>query len=125
MSTELQKHKDQAPATRQPAYRRPYYTVNGNKETYTVEVFMPGVAKGDYNISLQHDELLVEGRKVLPLPSAAKWVHREITPESYKLRLQLNVDVDPEGISAKSEDGILHITLPVAKAARPRTIKID
>ncbi|MGC9452710.1 MAG: Hsp20/alpha crystallin family protein [Oceanipulchritudo sp.] len=125
MSTELQKQETQAPATREASYRRPYYRVRGNKETYTVEVYMPGVAKGDYNVSLKRDELLVEGRKVLPLPSEAKWIHREITPESYKLRLQLNLDVDPEGISAKSEDGVLTITLPVAKESRPRTIKIS
>jgi HSP20 family protein len=125
MSTELQKHETQAPAKGESTYRRPYYTVQGNKETYSVEVYMPGVAKDDYNVSLKRDELLVEGHKVLPIPSDAKWVHREITPESYQLRLQLNVDVDPEGITAKSEDGILLITLPVAKESRPRTIKIN
>jgi len=124
MSTELQKKKSETPATR-TVYRRPYYTVNGNKEHYTVEVFMPGVARDDYNVSLQHDELLVEGRKVLPIESEAKWVHREITTEAYQLRLQLNVEVDAEAISAKSEDGILVITLPVAKKARPRSITID
>jgi HSP20 family protein len=125
MSTELKKHETQAPATTTTAYRRPYYVVNGNKEAYVVRVFMPGVAKGDYNISLHRDELLVEGKKIIPLPTEAQWLHREITPESYKLRLQLNVDVEESGIKAKSEDGILHITLPVAKEARPRTIKIS
>ena len=124
MSTELEKARTETPAVREN-YRRPYYSVTGNKETYTVDVYMPGVAKDDYNISLQRDELVVEGKKVLTLPAKAKWVHREITPESYKLRLQLNVDVDADNIAAKSEDGILRITLPVAKEARPRTIKID
>ena len=125
MSTELKKQEAQVPATNSTAYRRPYYTVDGNKEAYTVEVFMPGVAKGDYKVELHHDELVVEGRKVAPLPTGAKWLHREITPESYKLRLQLNVDVDAEKIKAKSDDGILVINLPVAKEARPRTIKIS
>lgn len=124
MNTELKKQETETPALKS-AFRRPYYTVSGNKEHYTVEVFMPGVAKDDYNVSLQHDELLVEGRKVLPIESEAKWVHREITTEAYKLRLQLNVEVDGENISAKSEDGVLVITLPVAKKARPRNIKID
>jgi len=123
MSTELKRQEQQAPAER-IAWRRPYYVVDGNKEAYTVEVYMPGVAKGDYSVSLQRDELLVEGRKVLPLPPGTKWLHREITPEGYQLRLQLNVDVDPEGVSAKSENGILVISLPVAKQARPRTIQI-
>jgi HSP20 family protein len=125
MSTELKKHETQTPATRTPAYRRPYYTVNGDKESYRVRVFMPGVAKNDYNISLHRGELVVEGKKVNPLPTDAQWLHREITPESYKLRLQLNVDVEESGIKARSEDGILEITLPVAKEARPRTIKIS
>lgn len=124
MSTELQKQEQTTPAT-QSAYRRPRYTVDGNKDAYTVSVVMPGVAKDDYSVSLQGKELLVEGRKALPLPSEAKWLHREIPAESYKLRLQLNVDIDPDGISARSEEGVLRIHLPVARESRPRLIKID
>lgn len=125
MSTELQKQEQNAPARTNANYRRPYYQVDGGKNAYTVEVYMPGVSKDDYNVSLHRNELVVEGRKVIPLPTEAKWLHREIAPESYKLRLQLNVDVDPEAIKAKSENGILTITLPVAKEARPRLIKIS
>lgn len=125
MNTELKKHETQSPATTTAEYRRPYYTVSGDKEAYTVRVFMPGVAKDDYSISLHRGELQVEGKKVNPIPTEAQWLHREITPESYKLRLQLNVDVDESKIKAKSEDGILVITLPVAAKARPRTIKIS
>lgn len=124
MNTELKKQEEQVPALSEAAYRRPYYTVDGDKEAYTVRVFMPGVAKTDYNVSLHRDELVVEGRKVMPLPTEAKWLHREITGEAYKLRLRLNVDVDAEAIKAHSEDGVLTVTLPVAKEARPRTIKI-
>lgn len=125
MSTELKKQETQVPAQAGTNYRRPYYLVDGGKDAYTVEVYMPGVSKDDYNVSLQRNELVVEGRKVIPLPTGAKWLHREITPEGYKLRLQLNVDVDPDAIKAKSENGILTISLPVAKEARPRLIKIS
>lgn len=125
MNTELKKQETQVPAQTGTNYRRPYYIVDGGKDAYTVEVYMPGVSKDDYNVSLQRNELVVEGRKVIPLPTGAKWLHREITPEGYKLRLQLNVDVDPDAIKAKSENGILTISLPVAKEARPRLIKIN
>ncbi|MEX0330627.1 MAG: Hsp20/alpha crystallin family protein [Puniceicoccaceae bacterium] len=124
MTTEMAK-KEKTEARTPAMRRRPDYRVLGGKESYTVEVFMPGVAKGDYNVSLHDHELLIEGRKVLPIPSDAKWVHREITVEPYKLRLQLNVDVDAEGITARSEDGILRVTLPVAAEARPRKITIQ
>jgi len=123
MNTELKKHED-APRAEQ-AYRRPHYTVEGDKESYTVRVHMPGVAKNDYTVSLHRGELLVEGRKSLPLPTEARYLHREITPESYKLRLQLNVEIEESRIKAKSEQGILEIALPVAKEARPRLIKIS
>ena len=86
---------------------------------------MPGVAKGDYKVTMQHEEMVIEGHKSLPVPTGVRWLHREITPESYKLSLRLNVEVDADGIKAKSEDGVLQITLPVAKAARPRQIKIS
>ncbi|MEX0327035.1 MAG: Hsp20/alpha crystallin family protein [Puniceicoccaceae bacterium] len=126
MTTEISK-KEKNEVRTPDMSRRPYYRVLGGngKESYTVEVFMPGVAKGDYNVSLHDQELLIEGRKVLPIPSDAKWVHREITIEPYKLRLQLNVDVDAEGITARSEDGILRVLLPVAAEARPRKITIQ
>ena len=123
MSTELQK-QPQGTLASAPTYRRPYYRVSGDKAAYSVEVFMPGVTKEDYAISLQGDELLVEGRKVLPATPGAKWLHREISQEAYKLRLQLNVKVDPASISAKSNEGILTIKLLVAAEALPRQIKI-
>lgn len=125
MSTELKKHEEHAPQATTTAYRRPYYAVNGNKEAYTVDVYMPGVAKSDYKVSLQRGELLVEGHKAVPLPTGARWLHREINTDSYKLRLQLNVDVDESEISAKGDEGILRIHLPVAKEARPRMIRIS
>ncbi|MFO7726377.1 MAG: Hsp20/alpha crystallin family protein [Oceanipulchritudo sp.] len=125
MSTELKKQEEQVPTRTNATYRRPYYTVDGDKEAYRVSVFMPGVAKDDYSLSVHRDELLVEGRKQLGAPEGGRYLHREITPESYKLRLQLNVSVDPDGIKAVSEDGVLTITLPVAKEARPKTIKIS
>lgn len=123
MSTELKKQEG-TPLAEQ-AYRRPYYTVAGDKESYTVRVFMPGVAKDDYTVSLHRGELLVEGRKSLPLPTEARYLHRELASGSYKLRLQLNVEIEESAIKAKSEEGVLEITLPVAKEARPRLIKIS
>jgi HSP20 family molecular chaperone IbpA len=124
MTTDIQKKAPESTATNDVS-RRPYYRVMSDKETFTVEVFMPGVAKDDYQVSLHDHELLVEGRKVLPIPAGAKWLHREIATEPYKLRLQLNVDVDADGVKAKGEDGILRVVLPLAAEARPRRIEIE
>ena len=124
MTTEIQTKAIQPPAANDVS-RRPYYRVISDNEAHTVEVFLPGVAKDDYQVSLDNDQLLVEGKKVLPIPAGAKWLHREIATEPYKLRLQLNVDVDANGVKAKGEDGILRVVLPVAAETRPRRINIQ
>ncbi len=124
MNTEVA-NKENTELKERTTARRPYYTVSGDKKEYNVEVFMPGVAKDAYDVTLNHDELVIEGRKSVLVPEKAHVLHQEIPPEDYKLRLQLNVSVDEEKISAKSEDGILRITLPVAREAQPKRIKIE
>ena len=125
MSTELQTREEATAMTPQRGTRRPTYLVDGNKESYEIRVFMPGVSKDHYEVSLHRNELCVEGKKDSSIEPGSHWLHRETRPEDYKLRLQLNVDVDAEGIQARSEDGILIIKLPVAKEARPRQIAIQ
>jgi HSP20 family protein len=124
MSTELQTREEPTAVTPQRGYRRPHYMVDGNKEAYEIRVLMPGVSKDHYNVSLHRDELCVEGHKDTSIEAGAHWLHRETRPEDYRLRLQLNVDVDANAIQARSEDGILVVKLPVAKEARPRQIAI-
>jgi HSP20 family protein len=125
MSTELQRQEEGQLMAKERNYRRPYYLVNGGKENYEIRVFMPGVSKDRYKVSLHRNELYVEGHKDTAIEPAARWLHRETDTSDYKLHLQLNVDVDADGIVAKSEDGILTITLPVAQEARPRQIAIS
>lgn len=124
MSTALEKQQNR-PQAEADRVRRPRYRVRGDKNEYSVDVFMPGVSKNDYEVTVQGDELLIEGRRSLEVPESAVWIHRELAAERYQLRLQLNVEVDTDGISARSEEGILSVTLPVAREARPRRIEIS
>ncbi|MEX0321300.1 MAG: Hsp20/alpha crystallin family protein [Puniceicoccaceae bacterium] len=104
---------------------RPRYNVSEDKDAYTIDVTMPGVGKEDTVISLQDNELLIEGKRTAALPVDARWLHREISEADYHLRLQLNIDIDADGITANAEDGILKIHLPIAEAAKPRSIRIS
>lgn len=124
MSTTLTKQESNQ-AQQQARVRRPRYTVRGDRSEYAVDVEMPGVAKDAYEVTVHGDELLIEGRRSLPASESTVWLHRELDAEIYKLRLQLNVEVDTDHIAAKSADGILSVTLPVAKEARPRQIPIN
>ncbi len=104
---------------------RPFYNVEERANDYEVRVYMPGVSKQGTQISLENDELTVAGTRVDKLPEGWRTVSRETRDENYLLRLRLNVEIDGERIAAKTEDGVLRLSLPKAEAAKPRRIAIE
>ena len=124
MSTELSKQEAPLSTVRRQEYVRPHYEIADLEHTYVVSVHLPGVEKDKSTVTLDRDTLVVEAERQQHWNEGWKTVHREIPRADYRLRLQLNVHIDEGKISAKSSDGILRITLPVAEEARPRSIKI-
>jgi len=105
--------------------RTPRYRVRPNPEAYEVEVTMPGIDAKRAEIVIENGELVVTGRRGTAAGEDWKTVYREIPDADYKLRLQLNVDVDEAAISAASREGVLTITLPITEAAKPRTVSVE
>lgn len=104
---------------------KPSYRVEDIGEAYVVHIAMPGVSKNGVDVVHEHDNLIITGtRTVLPPPNW-KMISRESRGEGYRLRLQLNVEVVPDRITAKTEDGILTLTLPKEEAVKPRSIRIE
>lgn len=124
MSTELSKQEAPLSNMRRQEYVRPHYEIVDREHSYEVVVHLPGVEKGKSTVTLERETLLVEAERIPHWDDNWKAIHREIPRADYRLRLQLNVHIDEARISARSTDGILHITLPVAEEARPKTIKI-
>ena len=62
---------------------------------------------------------------VLAWREGMKALHRELSPLNYLLRLRLNTPVDEDKMTAKLEDGVLSITLPLKEAAKPRQITVN
>ena len=124
MSTELSKHEAPLSKLRKHEYVRPYYEITDLEHAYEVSVHLPGVDKDRSTVTLEKDTLIVEAERSPHWKEGWKPIHREIPKADYRLRLQLNIIVDESKISAKSQDGILKIHLPVAEEAKPRTIKI-
>jgi HSP20 family protein len=126
MKTELAQQKNQAPANAVRAeYVRPYYEVYPSDHAYDIHVHLPGVLKNDASITLENDQLTIEGSKGPLAPESWIPVMREIPTVNYRLVLDLNVDVDGDKIAATAENGILKVHLPVAEAARPRRIEVS
>jgi len=88
-----------------------------------MEVEIAGMKKADIEIELSGDTLTIKGeRKARP---DQDHLRRERSYGSFLRSFTLGVPVEPAAIKARYEQGILQITLPKAKEAGPRQVKID
>lgn len=104
--------------------RKPLYNVKGSPEAYEVRIELPGVPKSSVKLDLEDNILTVRGERSATVPEGLKTLHRELSPLSYLLRLRLNTPVDEEQMTAKLEDGVLTLRLPIKEAAKPRQIPV-
>lgn len=105
------------------ARRTPYPMVNiaENDQGYTVDVCIPGVAPEDIDLTITARNLIIKGERKSP---EGRYFRQERGAGSFQRALSLNVPVDRDKVSAKSENGILRVTLPKAEAVTPRKISI-
>lgn len=113
-----------AVTTDYPVYR-PQYTVRQAEGAYEVGVVLPGVKREDVNVRLEEGVLRVEGVRRETTPEGWRVLRREIGGAKFALELRVTVPVDATRISAKLEDGILSLRLPVREEAKAREIAIE
>lgn len=115
-----------APATSgvTESLRKPLYNVNGNAEAFEIRAELPGVPKSNVKLDLEENILTVRGERSTTVPEGMKALHRELSPLSYLLRLRLNAPVSEDQMTAKLEDGVLTLRLPLKEVAKPRQIPV-
>jgi len=98
---------------------KPRYLVDAGKDLYEVRVALPGVRKDSVNVNLEKDVLTIRAARKPIGGDGWKALHRELGNASYALRLKLNAPVDESAMTAKLEDGVLILTMPVKETAKP------
>ncbi len=106
-------------------YLRPRYAIEASPEAYTLQVYLPGVAKDEVELLIERSVLSVQTRRSAFVGTGWRARHRELPTLDYRLRLDLNVPVNEAAVQASTENGVLKVTLPVADAARPRQIAVQ
>ncbi|HRX44020.1 MAG TPA: Hsp20/alpha crystallin family protein [Candidatus Dojkabacteria bacterium] len=90
-----------------------------------VKMAMPGVKKEDIKISVTGDTLSIEGEsKEEKEEKEKKYFLKTFQSCSYSQSFNLPSLVNPDGVEAKFEDGVLTITLPKAKESESKQISI-
>jgi HSP20 family protein len=87
-------------------------------------VELPGVNKEDLNIQAKENTLRIAGRKSIDFPDDVSLHRRERLVGLFDRTLVLPMQVDPDGIKAEYNDGLLALFIPRAERDKPRTIQI-
>jgi len=86
---------------------------------------LPGVDPDDIEISVVGDTLTVSGCRDPQDPEENESYHRrERSCGTFSRSFQLNFQVDPEGVEASFENGVLTIGLPRTDADKPKKIEV-
>jgi len=128
MSTEeltCAKKKSANASARPQQFVRPRYSIVSEEDKHVLKASVPGATKEGVSITRDGEILLISANRVPHFDEKWKAVGQEIQNADYRLKLKLNVAVNDEAISAKLENGVLEVALPVAEAAKPRQIAID
>lgn len=103
----------------------PAVNVKEDKDSFEVEVAVPGLDKEDFKIELENDILTISSEKEATKESGEKnYMRREFQYSSFKRTFSLPENaVNGDKVEANYTDGVLHILLPKKEEVKPKPAK--
>lgn len=91
-----------------------------------VQAELPGVKPEDLEILVEGNTLTLSGERKTDGfgDGKASYHRRERAAGRFRKALTLPVEINPEGVQAKCEHGVLRLVLPKAEHAKPRKIQV-
>src|SRR5687767_4789191 len=92
---------------------------------FVLKADLPGLAEGDVAIEVRDNALTISGeRKAEHEKRERGWYRVERSFGSFSRSLSLPEGVDPDGIAATFDRGVLSVTIPKPEQRKPRKIQI-
>ncbi len=111
---------------RQDVFAFPPVNIVEKNDHYHLQVSAPGFEKGDFNIKLEGETLTISAQKKEETKSETdKVVRSEFSSKAFKRSFTLDEKIDAANISAKYENGILHVGLPKKEEVKAVTKEIS
>ena len=112
------------------AIATPKVDVKEEKDSYLLEMDLPGKTDNDINIELDRNVLTIssqtksEKEEKTEAKTAGKYLIKERSYSKFSRSFTLPEDVDSENLSAKVTNGVLTVTMPRKAIATPKRIAI-
>lgn len=104
---------------------RPRYRVIRGVHGAEVRVAVPGAAKNSVHVSVEEGVLTVRADRKDKVGGEWRPMQTELDRAGFLLKLELNSDFEAGAIKARVENGVLHLNVPFAEAAKARTISVS
>jgi len=85
---------------------------------------LPGVDPASIDLEVDQNVLTVKAERHRELPEGSEVICSERSEGTVTRQVYLGDTLDIEHISARYDDGVLSVTIPVAEEARPRKVEI-
>ena len=105
-------------------YVVPTATFTERPEDYELKVLVPGVAKEEAELKIEHRTLTLKTHAKYQNPAGFKQVAAEFERTNYAMSVDLPEMADPAALSAKLENGVLTIIVKKRVEKQAKTITI-
>jgi HSP20 family protein len=101
----------------------PAVNIYETKEAYVIEAEMPGVRKEDLAVTVEGNEVVIEGRRQADTGRAGL-LYRESQDADFRRSFELHPEIDTTKIGARMNQGVLTLTLPKVELVKPRRVTV-
>lgn len=96
------------------------------KDAYHVRADLPGITPEDIEISATADTFTISGEmKAQTDVTNEGWLRQERRSGKFTRSFTLPMQIDPNKVEARFNNGVLELVIPKAENVKPRTIKIN
>jgi HSP20 family protein len=102
----------------------PALNVVEESDKITVYAELPGFNPDDIEIAVEGNTLSLQGERKSEDMGGMTYHRRERTAGKFRKALTLPLAINPDGIEARFEHGVLKVVLPKAQHAMPKKIRV-
>ena len=94
-------------------------------DSYVLNADLPGIDPASVDINVDGQLLSIRAERAPRTQDDVRWIARERSTGSYLRRFTLGQSIDTANISAKYDNGVLSVVLPVTEKAKPRKVEVQ
>ena len=91
---------------------------------YILNADLPGIDPGSVDVDVDGQLLTIRAERTIHATEGVNWLTRERESGSFLRQLNLGQGIDIDAISAKYENGVLSVFIPVSERSKPRKIEV-